>query len=143
MPGPTESSSGGLTLAGTDPLSCNRDRLLALVRSYGSCAVAFSGGVDSAVVAMAAHLSLGEQAVAVTGRSPSLASDELELARQQAVAIGIRHEIVDTQEMSQAAYVRNAGDRCYHCKTELYSYLEGLSDRCVMAVVANVANAED
>jgi uncharacterized protein len=71
-----------------------RDRLLATLRGYGSCAVAFSGGVDSAVVAKAAHLALGERAVAVTGVSASLAEGELEQARDMAKLIGIRHEVL-------------------------------------------------
>ena len=72
-------------------ISSKRDALLELLRSYGSCAVAFSGGVDSAVVAKAAHVALGDKAVAVTGTSASLASGELEEAQQIAEKIGIRH----------------------------------------------------
>ena len=75
----------------SDELAAKRDRLLAMIRSYDSCAVAFSAGVDSAVVAKAAALALGERAVAVTGVSASLAEGELEQAREMAQLIGIRH----------------------------------------------------
>ena len=88
--------------------------------------MAFSGGVDGAVVAQAAQLALGENAVAVTGSSDSLADGELEAAVNLARRIGIRHQIVETQEFSNPAYIRNASDRCYHCKTELYTQLDGL-----------------
>ena len=76
-------------------LALKRDRLLALVGSYGSCAVAYSGGVDSAVVAKAAQLALGERAIAVTGLSESLAEGELEQAEVLARTIGIRHERIE------------------------------------------------
>ncbi|MCA9102934.1 MAG: ATP-dependent sacrificial sulfur transferase LarE [Planctomycetales bacterium] len=101
-----------------------RDALLARLRQLGSCAVALSGGVDSAVVAKAARLALGDAAVAVTAVSPSLASGELAVARQTAALVGIRHEVVHTGEMDVAEYRRNAPDRCYHCKHELYSQLD-------------------
>ena len=72
-------------------LVAKRDRLLQQLRGYDSCAVAFSAGVDSSVLAKAAQLALGDQAVAVTAVSPSLASGELEQARELAELIGIRH----------------------------------------------------
>jgi len=124
-------------------LAAKRDRLLETIKAYGSCAVAFSGGVDSAVVAKAAHLALGERAVAVTGTSASLASGELDEARRVAALIGIRHEVIATEEFAQPAYVRNAPDRCYHCKTELYTQMEGLAERLGVAVLANGANIDD
>src|SRR5690606_5690002 len=99
------------------------DALLARLAGLGSCAVALSGGVDSAVVAKAAHLALGDRAVAVTGVSASLASGELDEARRVAALIGIRHVVLDTQEFAKTAYTQNAPDRCYHCKTELYTQM--------------------
>ncbi len=117
--------------------------LIELIRSYESCAVAFSGGVDSAVVAKAAHLALGERAVAVTGVSASLAAGELELAREVASQIGIRHEVIRTDEFQSADYTRNAADRCYHCKSELYEQMDGLAERLHVAVIANGANVDD
>jgi pyridinium-3,5-biscarboxylic acid mononucleotide sulfurtransferase len=124
-------------------LAERRDRLVEMLRGFGSCAVAFSGGVDSAVVAKAAQLALGEQAVAVTGTSASLAAGELDEARRVAELIGIRHVVVETQEFASADYVRNAPDRCYHCKTELYGQLEARIAELGAAVVVNGANLDD
>ena len=124
-------------------LDLKRDRLIAVLRELGSCVVAFSGGVDSAVVAKAARLALGERAIAVTGSSPSLAAGELANAQQVARQIGIRHLVVATEEFSRNEYVRNAPDRCYHCKTELYEHLERLLPELGASVIVNGANADD
>lgn len=124
-------------------LAAKRDRLLETLRGYGSCAVAFSGGVDSAVVAQAAQLALGERAVAVTGTSASLAEGELAAAQELARQIGIRHEVISTDEFASADYQRNAPDRCFHCKTELYTRLEGMLASIGMSVIANGANWDD
>ncbi len=88
-------------------IAIKREQLLDLMRSFSSCAVAFSAGVDSTVVAKAAALTLGDRAVAVTGVSPSLADGELEAARRMAQLIGIRHLEIDTNEMSQPQYADN------------------------------------
>jgi uncharacterized protein len=125
------------------PLLSKRDALLACIGRCQSCAVAFSGGVDSAVVAKAAHLALGERAVAVTGVSSSLAEGELEEASRVAALIGIRHEVIQTQEFDNPDYTKNAPDRCYHCKTELYTQLEGLAERFGVQAVFNGANLDD
>jgi uncharacterized protein len=120
-----------------------RAALLAALARLGSCAVAFSGGVDSAVVAKAAALALGEQAVAVTGTSASLASGEREQAEELARLIGIRHVVIDTHELESGDYARNAPDRCFHCKTELYSRLENLLPQLGVRAIVNGANADD
>jgi uncharacterized protein len=127
----------------TPELACKRDRLLDLIRSYQSCAVAFSAGVDSTVVAKAARLALGDRAVAVTGVSPSLADGELEQARELAQRIGIRHEIITTEEITNPEYLRNAPDRCYHCKSDLYTQMERILPQLGVCVVLNGANADD
>jgi uncharacterized protein len=124
-------------------LAAKRDRLLDLLRSYGSCAVAFSGGLDSTVLAKAAQLALGDRAVAVTGCSASLAVGELDEAKHLAQEIGIRHEIVETGEMSIADYRANQADRCYHCKNELFQRIEELAQRMSLAVVADGSNRDD
>ncbi|HWA98563.1 MAG TPA: ATP-dependent sacrificial sulfur transferase LarE [Pirellulales bacterium] len=124
-------------------LAAKRDRLLAILAGYGSCAVAMSAGVDSTVVAIAARLAVGDRAMAVTGASASLAEGELDEARRLAALIGIRHEVIATDEFQRPEYRRNAADRCYHCKTELYTQLDGLAERLGVAVVANGANLDD
>ena len=124
-------------------LTAKREKLLGLIRGYGTCAVAFSGGVDSAVVAKAAHLALGDAAVAVTGTSASLAAGELDDARKLARKIGIRHEVIETDEFSNPDYLRNAADRCYHCKTELYTEIDGMAERLGVDVILNGANVDD
>ena len=125
------------------PLSLKRDALLASLRAAGRVAVAFSGGVDSAVVAQAAYLACGELAFAITAVSPSLASGELENARVIARQIGIRHEVINTQEFAQQGYIANAANRCYFCKTELYSRIEQIAERFPFDVLINGANADD
>ena len=120
-----------------------REQLLRNLRELESCAVAFSGGVDSAVVAKAACLALGDRAVAVTGVSFSLAAGELETARELARLIGIRHHVLNTEEFSQPQYLRNAPDRCYHCKTELYAQMERLLPQLAVRALVNGANADD
>jgi uncharacterized protein len=120
-----------------------RDRLLETLRQLGSVAVAFSGGIDSTVVAQAAFLALGERAVAVTADSPSVPRSELDEARRLAQAIGIRHQIVSTEEFSDPDYVRNDGSRCYFCKSELYSQIETLLPELGVAVICSGANLDD
>jgi uncharacterized protein len=124
-------------------LEHKRELLLTALRQLQSCAVAFSGGVDSAVVAKAAVLSLGDRAIAVTGNSASLAEGELEAAQDLARLIGIRHAIVNTDEFNQPDYLKNASDRCYHCKTELYTRLEQLLPELGVEAIVNGANADD
>lgn len=117
--------------------------LLASLRRYGRVAVAFSGGVDSAVVAKAAFLACGERAVAVTAVSQSLASGEKEQAQELARLIGIRHRFIETAEFQDPDYLRNAPNRCYFCKTELYTRLEMLGPELGVDVIVNGANLDD
>jgi uncharacterized protein len=122
---------------------CKRDELLRTLANYGSCAVAFSGGVDSAVVAKAAQLALGDAAVLVTGDSAAMADGELQSARELADLIGARHVVVPTDEFANPQYTANGSDRCYHCKTELYERIGDLADRLGVRVIVNGANADD
>lgn len=124
-------------------LSDKRERLHATIQGYGPCIVALSAGVDSAVVAKAAQLALGDSALAVTGNSASLAQGELEQARELAQLIGIRHRVIQTGELSQPAYTQNAPDRCYHCKTELYTQLDSICRETGLRTVLNGANIDD
>jgi pyridinium-3,5-biscarboxylic acid mononucleotide sulfurtransferase len=124
-------------------MQSHAEQLVALIRGYGSCAVAFSAGVDSTVVAKAAHLALGERAVAVTAESASLPAGELDEARELARLIGIRHEVIHTDELADPNYVQNAPDRCYFCKTELYTQLKPIAARLGLATIVNGANLDD
>jgi uncharacterized protein len=124
-------------------LAGKQTRLLRWFDDWTTCAVAFSGGVDSAVVAQAARSALGDGAIAVTAVSPSLAAGELDAARQLAERIGIAHQTLATGEFQRTEYTRNASDRCYYCKSELYDQLDGLVDRLCVQVVVNGANADD
>jgi uncharacterized protein len=126
-----------------DAVAYDARRLVEFIRPLGRCIVAFSGGVDSAVVAYAAHAALGETALAVTGVSASLASGELQVAERIARAIGIRHETMPTDELTDPSYLKNAPDRCFHCKTELYAKLEAEAERRGITFILNGANADD
>jgi uncharacterized protein len=88
-----------------------------------SVLVAFSGGVDSAYLAARAHLVLGERALAVTADSESLAGEQRRLAFEVAQHVGLRHRVICTRELDDPRYLRNASDRCYRCKTELFRHL--------------------
>ncbi|MEX2287152.1 MAG: ATP-dependent sacrificial sulfur transferase LarE [Planctomycetaceae bacterium] len=125
------------------PLDEKRRKLLDLLRGYGRVAVAFSAGVDSTVVAKAASLACGDNAVAVTAVSSSLASGELEQAVELAGQIGIRHRIVETQEFDDPNYLANPTNRCYFCKTELYTRLESMLPQLGVDVIVNGANVDD
>src|SRR5437870_12312214 len=103
----------------TPELLAKRDRLLEILRHYGRVVVAFSGGIDSTVVAKAAFLALGDRAAAVTADSPSVPRAEVEEAKRLAQQIGIRHRVVATDEFADPNYTRNDGSRCYFCKSEL------------------------
>lgn len=118
-------------------------QLTADIATVGSAVVAFSGGVDSSVVAAVAARALGDRALAVTAVSPALPSGELDGARRVATAVGIAHEVISTAELDRLDYRRNDGFRCYHCKSELYDRLRALAAACGYAALLSGANADD
>jgi uncharacterized protein len=105
--------------------------------------VAFSGGVDSSVVAALAHRALGDHALAVTAVSPSVADGELDGARRVAAYIGIAHEVIRTNEMARPGYRANGRDRCYFCKSELYDVIQARYPGCIVLSGANADDAGD
>jgi uncharacterized protein len=119
------------------------DRLLDWFRNAGSALVAYSGGVDSTLLARAAHDALGDRAVALTAVSASLAPAELEDARAAAAEIGVEHRLVTSSETAMPAYLANDADRCYHCKTELYAICARVAAECGLAVIVNGLNTDD
>ncbi len=124
-------------------LQKKRDKLLKTLAEMRRVVVAFSAGVDSTVVAKAARIACGDDAVAVTAVSSSLAAGEKEEAQRLAEQIGIRHHIIETSEFADPNYTANPTNRCYFCKSELYSRLESWLPSLGWGQVVNGANADD
>lgn len=117
--------------------------LMPVIRRYPSAVIAYSGGVDSTVVAVAAHRALGERMLAVTGDSPSVARSELESAQRIAEETGFPWLAVPTHELADARYQANDGTRCYFCKSELYGVLDEIRNQRGFSVVMDGFNQDD
>jgi uncharacterized protein len=126
-----------------EELEVKEARLRSLLRSLERVVVAFSGGVDSALVLKIASDELGENAFGVTGRSESLAGSELESATGFAAGIGASHDLLDTHEVSDPSYAANPANRCYFCKKELYGKLRGLADARGAKYIVDGFNLDD
>jgi len=127
-----------------DDLGSRRANVIEQLRTERRLVVALSGGVDSAVLLALTVEALGSHAVvAVTGRSPAVTDPEIADAAAVASRFGVRHEIVATREMDNPRYVANAGDRCFHCRTELFGILRAIALERAPARVAYGAIVDD
>jgi len=119
------------------------EQLRAILRSYGSCVIAYSGGVDSVFLALVAHQELGNKSLAVIADSASLPRRELAEALEIAENFGFPVRIVKTAEFDNPEYLKNPQNRCYFCKSELFTELEPLAKAEGFAVIAYGENASD
>jgi uncharacterized protein len=119
------------------------DGLRAMIRGYASAITAFSAGVDSTLVAVVAQQELGDRALAATAVSASLAPTELEDAIHLAKSLRLNHRLVYTHEVEDTRYATNPVDRCYFCKTHLYTQLEALAEETGAKYILNGLNVDD
>lgn len=119
------------------------DRLRGLFEEMETALIAYSGGIDSTLVAKVAWDVLGDRALAVTAESPSLLPEDLEEARLQAAQIGIAHQVVQTHELDNPHYAANPTNRCYFCKSELHDTLKPLALDWGYPYVVDGVNADD
>jgi uncharacterized protein len=126
-----------------DDLAAKETRLRAIFRELGSCIVAFSGGVDSALVLHVGAQELGERAVGITARSESLAEREYAGAVQFAAGVNAAHEVIETRELHDPSYAANPVNRCYFCKSELYGKLSEIARERGIPHIVDGYNRDD
>jgi len=127
----------------TSALRAKYDRLLGILKELESVIVAFSGGVDSTFLAQAAKDALDDKALLVTADSETYPASELEEARRLAGHLGMRHLVIETRELDNPEYARNAPNRCFFCKEELFTRLAPLAQREGAAHLVYGANMDD
>ena len=130
-------------VSSVDQLELKEKRLDAALKEVPSLIVAYSGGVDSAYLAYAAHRALGERMLAVTALSASYSARDREEAEKCVARINFRHEFIETDELANAAYRANNPDRCYFCKDELFEKLDQLASGREFTAVAYGVNVDD
>lgn len=124
-------------------LDAKHQRLKAIIRDCGSAVIAFSGGVDSSLVCAVAKEILGNQAVGVTAVSKTYPPGELELAREIARRIGIKHFVIATDELQNPNFTTNPPERCYYCKSELFGKLDGIRRELGFKSILDGTNCDD
>lgn len=127
----------------TPELEQKYQALLQIMRGYDSAIVAFSGGIDSSLVAYVAGQVLGDKALAVTSGSASLKRTDLALSKRLSDDWGIAHQIIVTDELTKADYRANPTNRCFHCKTSLYTELDGIARARGYTHILNGTNLDD
>lgn len=126
-----------------DELHIKKQKLQDYIKSLGTLAVAFSGGVDSSFLLKCAHEVLGDNVLAVTARSSTFPQRELLESIEFAKSYGIRHELIDSEEIDIRGYAENPADRCYYCKNELFSKIRKLSTEKGLKYMAEGSNMDD
>ena len=127
----------------TTELEQKYEALLQIIRGYDSAIVAFSGGIDSSLVAYVAGQVLGDKALAVTSGSASLKRTDLALSKRLSDDWGIAHQTIVTDELTKADYRANPTNRCFHCKTSLYTELDGIARTRGYTHILNGTNLDD
>jgi uncharacterized protein len=124
-------------------LAAKYERLRDLIREMGHVVIGYSGGVDSTLVIKVAHDVLGDDAVAVTGDSEAFPQGEVDAALQAAAAMGIAVTRIRTHELANPNFAVNTPNRCYHCKTELFTELQKVADERCIPWILDGSHAED